>query len=180
LGRIIAAVSGLDWPDFFATRLFGPLGMDSTRVILDMDSALEAKVTGYIRQDGQYRRCLSWNPAWANAAGGVITTPVDMARWTAAFYNDRLLPTAVMQTVWSPTRLADGEPLKVGFGWNVDEDDSGQRRHTGYGGGPGISSHICTYVDTKVSLALFSNIGDVQGPLADLAKNIASRILPLS
>ena len=177
LGQIISAVSGVDWPAFFHQRLFAPLGMNSTRVILDMESALQAKVTGYEWRDGGFHRCLSWNPAWANAAGGVVTTPADMARWTAAFNDCRLLPDAARDAMWSSTRLNDGEKLNVGFGWNVDEDDGGHRRHTGYGGGPGISSHICAYVDAELSVAVFSNIGDVQGPLAELARTIARHLL---
>jgi CubicO group peptidase (beta-lactamase class C family) len=178
LGMIISAASGHSWTDFFAERLFQPLQMSSTRTILDMHSAIKAKVTGYIWENNQHQRCKRWSPSWADAAGGVVSTPWDMAKWATAFYTDHLLKSSSRVQMWSPALLSTGQMLNVGFGWNVNEDDQGWRRHTGYGGGPGISSHICSYADLEVTIVVFCNMSDVFHALGDLARRISRVILP--
>jgi D-alanyl-D-alanine carboxypeptidase len=171
LGMLIRRASGKPWSEYHTEHLFRPLGMTSTRAILDLESARQANVTGYEWEDG-FRRCNLYSPAWSDAAGAIYSTAADMAKWTAAFYTERLLKRSSMERIWGTTRLNSGETINVGFGWNTNEEDHGRRRHTGYGGGPGSSSHICTYVEDRTTVTVFSNIGNVAGELADLAKRV--------
>jgi CubicO group peptidase (beta-lactamase class C family) len=66
------------------------------------------------------------------AAGGVIASAMDLARFDIALTGDRLLSAASRAALWTPTRAPSGERLPYGLGWFLGEYD-GRRLawHTG-------------------------------------------------
>jgi CubicO group peptidase (beta-lactamase class C family) len=55
------------------------------------------------------------------AAGGVISTVMDLARFDIALAQGKLLTAASRKAMWTPTRSPSGAKLPYGIGWYVQE-----------------------------------------------------------
>jgi CubicO group peptidase (beta-lactamase class C family) len=60
-------------------------------------------------------------PQGDGAAGGVIATAMDLARFDIALTRGVLLPDSLRKVMWSPTRTASGSELPYGIGWFVQQ-----------------------------------------------------------
>jgi CubicO group peptidase (beta-lactamase class C family) len=71
-------------------------------------------------------------PQGDGAAGGVISTVADLARFDVVLDAGRLLGDSLRSLMWQPTRAASGTTLPYGLGWFV-QDVQGRRVvwHTG-------------------------------------------------
>jgi len=116
LGAIIEKVSGQSYADFLAQRIFKPLGMH--------DTAYEGKEHGTaIRAMGHSRSDKGFGPAapismtQPFAAGALVSTVDDLARWDVAVSSGKLLTPATWQKAFAKTTLADGTLADYGYGW---------------------------------------------------------------
>jgi CubicO group peptidase (beta-lactamase class C family) len=55
------------------------------------------------------------------ADGSLYLTVLDLAKWDAALYTEKLLKKASLDEMWTPIRLNNGKTEKYGFGWRPDE-----------------------------------------------------------
>lgn len=82
LGRIVSNVSGRNFSEFIAQRVFSPLGMASTTYEFSTFPA-ERRAMGYRWEDGAWRA----EPVMAHGAfgamGGITTSANDYARWVS-------------------------------------------------------------------------------------------------
>ena len=132
LGFVIHRVAGVFYGDFLQQRIFGPLGMASTRIISDQD-IVPGRVSGYRIIDGQLKN-QEWIAPSLNtlADGGLYTNVVDLAKWDAALYGDKILPRSALQQMWTPVRLNSGATYPYGFGWSIGTvDGHAVQSHTG-------------------------------------------------
>jgi len=118
LGAIIEKVSGQRYADFLAQRIFTPLGMN--------DTAYEGKERGTaIRAPGHTRSAAGFAPSAVismsqpYAAGALVSTVDDLARWDAAVSAGKLLKPATWQRAFTRTTLSDGKTVNYGYGWMV-------------------------------------------------------------
>ncbi|MEP6781513.1 MAG: serine hydrolase domain-containing protein [Gemmatimonadaceae bacterium] len=72
------------------------------------------------------------DPQGDGAAGGVITTAMDLARFDIALTNGRLINDALRKVMWTGTKTPSGDILPYGLGWFLG-DYRGRRVawHTG-------------------------------------------------
>ena len=120
LGVIIEKVSGQSYADFLAQRIFKPLGMN--------DTAYEGKEHGKaIRAVGHSRSDKGFGPAapismtQPFAAGALVSTVDDLARWDVAVSSGKLLKPATWQKAFAKTTLADGTLADYGYGWAIGQ-----------------------------------------------------------
>jgi D-alanyl-D-alanine carboxypeptidase len=118
LGAIIEKVSGQPYADFLAQRIFTPLGMN--------DTAYEGKERGKaVRAPGHTRGAAGFGPSTVvsmsqpYAAGALVSTVDDLARWDAAVSAGKLLKPATWQRAFARTNLTDGKTINYGYGWMV-------------------------------------------------------------
>jgi D-alanyl-D-alanine carboxypeptidase len=118
LGAIIEKVSGQRYADFLAQHIFTPLGMN--------DTAYEGKERGKaIRAPGHTRGAAGFGPSTVvsmsqpYAAGALVSTVDDLARWDAAVSAGKLLKPATWQRAFAKTTLTDGKTVNYGYGWIV-------------------------------------------------------------
>ena len=116
LGVIIEKVSGQSYADFLEQRIFKPLGMN--------DTAYEGKEHGKaIRAVGHSRSGKGFGPSapismtQPFAAGALVSTVDDLARWDVAVSSGKLLTPATWQKAFAKTTLADGKLADYGYGW---------------------------------------------------------------
>jgi CubicO group peptidase (beta-lactamase class C family) len=174
LGMIIERVSGKPYGEFLSDRIFKPLQMTSTRVN-DLTEVIPNRAAGYAWRGNRLRQGEYTSPTQPYAAGALVSTVVDLAKWDAALYTEKLVKQATLRRMWMPARLNDGKPTGYGFGWGV-EDYRGHRL-IGHGGGiPGFSTQISRFVDDRVTVVVLCNL---EGGSSDaLAKGVAARYIP--
>jgi CubicO group peptidase (beta-lactamase class C family) len=94
LGVLIHRVTGKFYGDFLEERIFKPLGMTSTRIISESD-IVPHRSSGYLLVKGQLKNQNWVSPSLNTTADGALYTNVlDMAKWDAALYGERLLKRA--------------------------------------------------------------------------------------
>lgn len=95
------------------------------------------------------------------AAGGVIASAMDLARFDAALMEGRLITPASRAALWEPTRTPAGEALPYGLGWFLGE--LGGRRvawHTGLWDGAYSALYLKVLSDAReerLTLILLAN-----------------------
>jgi CubicO group peptidase (beta-lactamase class C family) len=163
LGFLIERVTGRFYGDLLAERVFEPLGMDATRVISEAD-IVPNRAAGYRLLDGVLK-----NQEWVapslnrTADGSLYFSVLDVAKWDAALYTERLLKRASLEAMWTPARLKDGRLAEgyddnaYGSGWAVGEQ-RGHRRIEHGGSWQGFKAQISRYVDDRLSVIVLLNL----------------------
>lgn len=176
LGWILEQASGKSYWDLLQERIFGPLGMTSTRST-DPRPIVPHRANGYAWVDGAFENRAVLPPFVAFSAGSLLSTVEDLARWNAALDGDALLRPESRQRLWTPAAAADGSiaPFDYGFGWFVDRP-GGHRLVHHSGGTPGFSSAMYRFPDQRLTVILLTNHGD--RVLDALAIDVAGMVEP--
>ena len=96
------------------------------------------------------------SPTQPFSAGAIVGTVLDLAKWDAALYTDKLLPTSVHEEMWTPTKLNNGETSYYGYGWQIG--DIRGHRFVGHGGGiHGFTPYILRLMDDKLTVIVLVN-----------------------
>ncbi len=155
LGMMIEKVSGKDYPTFMRERIFAPLGMSATR-FNDLRDLIKDRATGYTFDKGEVKHAVRISPTQPFAAGGLISTVMDMVKWDAAQNTEKLLKQASLKEMLTPAKLKDGSPTTYGFGWGVKTYRTVPMiAHNG--GIDGFSTNIARFPDQKVTVIVLAN-----------------------
>jgi len=175
LGYIVENVSGQNYWDFLAARIFTPLGMTNT-TRRDPWLVIPHRAAGYEYKNGAYRE-RDYDLTDLFAAGTIVSTVDDLAKWDAALAGTNLLTDASKQLWWTPAKLNsgkavsnphDGEPGSYGFGWFLGTVNG--HRYIGHSGvTSGFSASNETFPDDHLVIIILSNTdeGVFAGNLAD-------------
>ena len=157
LGVLIHKVTGKFYGDLLQERIFGPLGMTTARVITEED-IVPNRAAGYRLVRGEIKN-QEWVAPTINttADGALYLTALDMAKWDAALYTERLLKRSSLEQMWTGVKLNTGEIQPYGFGWRVDSV-RGNRIIEHGGAWQGFTSYIARYVGQRLTVIVFSNL----------------------
>jgi CubicO group peptidase (beta-lactamase class C family) len=170
--RPIMQVTGRQFSDLVAQEVFAPAGMtESARRHRDLplraDLAPELALPYHVDSAGALVRSAGPGPQGDGAAGGVISTVVDMARFDIALDEGRLISDASKAEMWRPGRSPSGAVLPYGIGWYVQQVD-GRRAvwHSGWWE-QAYSALYLKLPDERLTLILLANSEGVwwQNPL---------------
>jgi CubicO group peptidase (beta-lactamase class C family) len=117
------------------------------------------------------------------AAGGLVTTAADLARWAAALDTETPTPltSASRDQMGMPARLKDGSLARArnsrgyGFGWMTAEVE-GHRLLAHGGSRPGYTAYVARYPEDRLTVALLMNLGGAEP--ASLAARVAAVSIP--
>lgn len=169
LGILIHKVSGKFYGDFLQERIFGPLGMNTTRIISEAD-IIPNRAAGYRLVKGELKNQEWVSPTLNTTADGALYfSVVDLAKWDAALYTERLLKRSSLDQMWTVAKLKNGQPNKghYGFGWFI-ETKNGHKVISHGGAWQGFKSHIARYVDDKLTVVVLINQAEAEpGPIAE-------------
>jgi CubicO group peptidase (beta-lactamase class C family) len=160
LGILIHRVTGQFYGDFLQERIFKPLGMSTTRIIDEAD-IIPNRSSGYLLENSQLKNQKWVSPSLNTTAdGSLYFSIVDLAKWDAALYTDRLLKRSSLRQMWTVATLRDGKPNKgpYGFGWFV-ESQHGHRVVEHEGQWQGFETQISRYVDDELTIVVLTNLG---------------------
>jgi CubicO group peptidase (beta-lactamase class C family) len=175
LGIMIGKVTGRFYGDFLEERVFGPLGMETARVISDSDIVLN-RAAGYHYVNGELKN-QEWVSATANstADGALYFTALDLVKWDAALRDRKLLSEPAYAAMWTPVQLNDGTTYPYGFGW-VLKSVNGHRIIEHGGSWQGFMSFISRYPDDGLTVIVLGNVRQMDP--ARIAHSIAEEAEP--
>jgi CubicO group peptidase (beta-lactamase class C family) len=163
LGILIHHVTGKFYGDFLQERIFHPLEMNSTRIISEAD-IVPNRAAGYRLVKGDLKN-QEWVAPMVNttADGSLYFTVLDLAKWDAALYTEKLLKKSSFDQMWTVAKLKDGKPNKghYGFGWFIDERHGHRCIHHD-GAWQGFQTAIDRYVDDQLTVIALCNLSGAQ------------------
>lgn len=134
-GLLIEKVTGKTWDAYLQTRFFEPLGMKHTRLGTETD-LIPGLVQGYARGPKPSPYLSMTQPG---AAGALVSTVDDLATWTLALHDGKVLKPASLARMLTATKTADGKTHPYGYGLFFRASQG--RRLVGHGGG--INGFVC-------------------------------------
>ena len=153
LADVIARVAGKPWDVFLAERVFRPTGMTATRTTTTT-ALVPHRARGYTWRDSGYVNApelLAVRPS-----GAFLSTVLDLAKWDAALYEDRVLTRASREAMWTPARLTGGGSSGYGYGWTLDSLDGHRVVHHG-GSLPGFRAEMARFPDDSLTVIVLTN-----------------------
>lgn len=118
LGAIIEKVSGMPYPKFVQERIFVPLGMTYT-AYEGYERSKWPGAAGHSPLDKGFGPARQLGKNQSYAAGELVSTVDDLAKWDAAVAAGKLLKPATWQRAFTSYRLADGKDSHYGYGWEM-------------------------------------------------------------
>ncbi len=177
LGVLIHRVTGKFYGDFLQERIFKPLGMTSTRIISESD-IVPHRSSGYLLVKGQLKNQNWVSPSLNTTADGALYTNVlDLAKWDAVLYGERLLKRASLAQMWTPVKLNSAETYPYGFGWRIAVVN-GHRLLKHGGAWQGFTMSISRYVDDRLTIVVFTNLDEDNSNPEQVAARVAALYIP--
>jgi CubicO group peptidase (beta-lactamase class C family) len=179
LGIMIHKVTGKFYGDYLQERIFQPLGMTSTRIISDRD-IIPHRASGYELVDGQLKNQEWVSPTFNSTADGALYfTVLDLEKWDAALYTEKLLKRSSFDQMWTIMKLNNGQPNKAnyGFAWGIKEAD-GHKLIEHSGAWQGFTTHIARYVDDKLTIVVLTNLDARHAQPGKIAHTVAGLYVP--
>ncbi|MES3023151.1 MAG: serine hydrolase [Pseudomonadota bacterium] len=155
LGAVIEQVSGMPYAKFVEKRIFVPLGMNNT-AHEGFERAAATKAEGHSKKDATYAPSAPLSMTQPYAAGSLVSTVDDLARWEAAIAGGKLINAASLAKAFTAFKLADGSTRDYGYGWQIGKLQ-GQPTIAHGGGINGFSSFALRLPQSKVFVAVLSN-----------------------
>lgn len=155
LGGIIEQVTGKPWHQVVVERIARPLGLTSI-AYGESVSGSPAMAHGYTITEGRAAPARRIHMSVPHAAGGLVGTVGDLAKWAQALHHGRVVSPALYQQMIAPTRLPDGSTVPYGYG--ITPDTLRGRPAIGHNGGIfGFSTDSLYVPGDDLFVAVFAN-----------------------
>ncbi len=190
-GEVIKSAASMPWDQFARQRLLKPLGMERTVTSVKGLEKAGNFAMPHKPVDGE-NIPIEW-VNWDNmgAAGGIISSSSDMAKWlifqlnNGIWENDTILPPRIQNNLWTPhnnyvVSLKDHREDPVtnfagyGLGWGLRDYD-GHRLILHGGGYDGMYSQVAMMPEENLGIVILTNT--MKGIATPLRKYICDAFL---
>lgn len=155
LGAVIEGASGKSYGDYMRENVWGPLGMNDTR----MDSTTEIipnRVRGYEIADGKLRNSEFVDISSRFAAGGTRSTVLDLLKFAKGINESKVLGPASLALMKNSMTTKTGELTNYSAGWGTSPVN-GRYALTHSGGQQETSTYLFNAPSRKLVLAIAIN-----------------------
>lgn len=177
LGIVIERATGMGWKEAFERAIADPLGLEDTSPWMSRVDRSDLAMPYGVTPDGFERRPLTKNDANMHAAGGHVTTVLDLARWIEAFLEDgvvdgeRVFPAEVIEAARSVQVPQDRDFSLFhrhgwGHGWDIGTYDGDTLVHR-FGGYTGAYSHVSFMPEHGIGVVALVNEPALGDRIAD-------------
>jgi len=155
LGMVIEKITGAAYADVLRTRLFEPLQLDMRVAASGDDSSrLVRCYSGSPPTDVSDAE----DPSYGWAAGAIVSTPTDLARWLIALYGGGLLSSASLEAMTTPNGVTTPDQEDYGLGTFVENDDGDGPILVGHSGGlSGYQTYAYYLHEENAAVVMMSN-----------------------
>jgi CubicO group peptidase (beta-lactamase class C family) len=168
LGAILEHVTGKSYEALLQESILGPLGMKDTGFDHFAD-VLPRRASGYQRGLDEASNAPYLDMSLPYAAGSLYSTVEDLYKWDQALYNDKLLPAALKEKLFTPGLD------HYGYGWDIrelpaDQPGAGQKVIFHEGGINGFNTLEERLIRDHVLILVLNNTPGAN--LGDMAEGI--------
>lgn len=174
LGAIIEKVTGKAWHEAVIERIGRPLGLKSLAYAADAPEPAWAR--GYSLNDGTFQPAKGVHISVAGAAGALVISPADLARWSDALHHGRVVRPDLYAEMAKPARLNDGRTETYGFGFRLREI-RGRAALVHGGAGRGLDTDAVYIPSEDLFVAVLANTDDPPVDPASLTRRLAALVL---
>jgi D-alanyl-D-alanine carboxypeptidase len=155
LGAVIEKAAGDTYERVLAKRIFEPLGMTRT-FFGSNEPIIKGRAQGYGEDKGVVVNAQFLSMTQPHAAGSLVSTIDDLAKWDAALTAGTILKPASLQRMTTPYTLKDGS--STGYGYGLQVGTLRGRKSVEHGGGiPGFSTYALSLPGERIYVAVLAN-----------------------
>jgi CubicO group peptidase (beta-lactamase class C family) len=155
LGEVVARVSGLTFPEFTRTHIFGPLKMTNTLFYDDCEKVVKNRAYSFYADSTGYKKSiLSYSNAGATS---LFTTAEDLCRWSANFENPVVGDREIINRMNLRGILNKGDTITYAMGQVIGKY-KGLKMISHGGADAGYRSYLVRFPDQKFSVNVLSNL----------------------
>jgi len=178
LAEIIHRVSGKPWGDYLAERVFKPLEMNATQTTT-IKEIVPNRASGYIWIDNKLQNAENYFAL--RPSGAFLSSVLDLAKWDAVLYTDKVLKQSIRDQMWKPfiqtnSASAGETAIYYGFGWEISDPVPGHKKISHGGSLPGFRAILTRFIDDRLTVVILTN-GDGARP-GPMANRVAEIYLP--
>jgi D-alanyl-D-alanine carboxypeptidase len=175
LGAILEKVSGKSYERFIEDEIFKPLGMTHS-YYGSWSDVIPHRASGYDKEDGHFVNTPYISMTQPYAAGSLMSTVDDLARWDQALSAGTLVKQASLDRMLTPSKLASGASTRYGYGW-VLHDLAGKRAVEHGGDINGFSCDVLRIPEAKIFAVVLTNNPEAALRPDGVTNRIASTLL---
>ena len=178
-GIVIDEVTKSKWQDLLEKNVFKPLGMNNTTAYVSRFDSAQLAMPYSTEPTGMRRLHYAKGDGNMQAAGGLMSTAADLAKWLEMQINlgrldgKQIFPARVVaetQRIQAPIESKPGEgPSNIGYtlGWNVSIIDGDTVLHHG-GGFSAFRTYIAFGKNSRTGVAIMASEAGIGGRVIDL------------
>ena len=142
LGCALEGAAGVPYGELLRENVLDPAAMHDTRLD-EVSAIIPHRSSSYYRPEaGGLTNAGLFDPSDRYPAGGVLSTPGDLARFGVALIEGRLLPDSLRDAMWRNARLGSGATTGHALGWETDSTGA-----EAWVGGTSVGSTAFLYVN---------------------------------
>lgn len=185
LRAIIERGTGTSLASFLQRRVFDPLGLRHTRVLVDASEIIPNLASGYVLREGTAGRFTNRpfrDPSNNGGGMGIVSTVGDLMQWDRALFNNEVLSRAGFAEMTAPATFNSGEPITPSFflrfpqrryGYGLALVDDNGRTSVGHlGSMSGFNSVMVTYPTQHLTIVVLTNGDSVAVPIEQDIANV--------
>jgi D-alanyl-D-alanine carboxypeptidase len=174
LGAILEKVTGKSWDEAVIALATGPAGLKSIMSGIH-EPQVKGMAIGYTDDDSKVVPAPSIHMSNPHAAGALIGTADDLARWGNALHSGKIVSPSSYAAMTTAGKLSNGEPVQYGFG--LAPSDVRGRKSVGHNGNiHGFGTSSIYVVEPRIFIVVLSN-SDVALEADTLATRLAAAAL---
>lgn len=170
LGKVIEVVSGEPYRDYLQRHIFDQLHMTATYTTAD-EPHLPNMAAGYRHANGAVEHAPIIDPSWGGAAGFLVTTVGDLAKWDSALQGGKVVSSESYHQMTTALGTTETGSADYGLGLFVGSMfDQPRIGHTG--GSIGFTTADEYYPRQQTRIIAFTNLGDDAPEAGEALTNI--------
>jgi len=155
LGAILEKVTGKSWDEAVIDLATAPAGLKSIKSGIH-EADVKAMAIGYTDEDGKTVPAPKIHMSNPHAAGALIGTADDLARWGNALHGGKIVSPASYAAMTTAGKLSNGETIQYGFG--LAPGDVRGRKTIGHNGNiNGFGTSSLYVAEPKIFIVVLSN-----------------------
>jgi Beta-lactamase len=151
--------------------------MKTARIISEAD-IIPNRAAGYRLVKDELKN-QEWIAPMVNttADGSLYFSILDLAKWDAALYTEKLLKRSSLDEMWTPVKLKDGKVNSAGYGFGWFMQGRPGHRIIGHDGAwQGFKTNISRYVDDQLTVVVLANLDEAEPEV--ICGHVAQMYLP--
>jgi serine beta-lactamase-like protein LACTB, mitochondrial len=177
LSAVIESASGEKFTSYLQEHVFTPLGLIDTTADQNRSIITQRSRFYDLQKDGADENAPYVDNSYKWASGGLLSTPEDLVRFGSALLHPGFLTGNSLQQLFTSQKTNSGQETGYGIGWFIHKSQSGQPIYEHSGGSVGGTSQLIIYPDTRVVVALTTNLSEAPWKIADV-ESIAEPFAP--